>query len=558
MNRFYLLTLILFSIIGTSCVQESARSSSAIINQVAGSGRGIPNDPNDNGLCSEFWDVSGEEQACVSECGALSQLATQDEIDDVIFLVNRDFSPADAEVIIANINNAQGVCIASNPRPTDQIEIDSNFCACKDGKSDLINNCQSICNGKPNTTTSVLYGSATPTGADVLFNPELGNLENWCTAPLVGSETPGCALELISGNDTVTIDVSVSGNNFQANLTDVDVPYGRTFIARIIESQSDSNAVTSTFQIRRYQDTGDSDETLFKVMPISQYNCISVAGTLEQGTGDFNYDRYIKTHYYFASSSTPPAIPDTVVPPILCHDINENGTKDSALFPRLGLRPIHFALWNVSDIRFVDLDNNGFPDINDTIEASLATTGDNVVGRQIFNLLQWPNMPGISGLTPSGNPNLGIFMQPWLDENNNGYCPDEDDLTTGDNNVFRELGKYVGDTEAIYIAESEFVQNPDGSNITDVMIMRQTDLEKIWFYFEKGQHLFPDTFTVNNKTIHYYWPIDFDNPHTRKSDSLLYTVKFPSNIGQSGASSGLPNTINPPDKRFGCVPKYAD
>lgn len=539
---------------GSSCVQESARSSSAIINQISGSNNGPPPAT----FCEDFWDVTSTPQACVSECSALTKIADEDELQDILFVINRDFNATDAEFIINNIESAVGVCVAKNPRPTDQIEVNSDFCACKDGKSDLINNCQSVCSSKPNTSTSVLYGSVTLTGADVLFNPELGSLENWCTVPLVGSETPGCALELISGNDTKTIDISVSGNNFQANLSDLDVPYGKTFIARIIESQSGSNATTKTFQLYRYQEEDNDDETLLKVMPISQYNCISVAGTEDQGSGNFNFDRYIKTHYYFASSSTPPAIPDTVVPPVLCHDINEFGTKDSALHPRLGLRPIHFALWNVSDIRFVDLDRNGFPDLNDTIEAALARTGDNVVGRQIFHLLQWPNMPRITGLTPSDNPNLGIFMQPWLDENDNGFCPDEDDLSTGSNNVFRELGKYVGETEAVYLAESEFVQNPDGSLITDVMIMRETDLEKIWFYFEKGQHVKPDTFTVNSKTIHYYWPIDEDNPYIRKSDSLLYTIKFPSNIGNAGASSGLPNSINPPDKRFGCVPKYSD
>lgn len=553
--NFTFMTILLLG----SCVQESSRSSSQIINQISGSNNN--NNTQVSQFCTNFWNTFGEEQSCVTVCPDNTKVADQTEVQEVIDAAERDsrFTPDQLETLISNIESAEGVCVQKAPRPSEQYDIASNTCICLNGKSDQLNNCQSICNTKPASNLAVLYGTAEPFGADVLFNPSISSLEGWCTAPLPFSEAPGCSLEIISGNSSRLIDVDVNGNNFTANLNDIDVPYFKTFLARVVENQSGSFATTKTFQIRRKPHEEDNnDQSLLKVMPVSQYNCISVAGTEDQGSGNFEFDRYIKTHYYFASSSTPPAIPDTIVPPVLCHDLNKFGTKDEATFPRLGLRPQHFALWDVSDIRFVDQDNNGFPDINNVIENELAKTGNNVNGRQIFNLLQWPNMPGIPGLSSSENPNLGIFMQPWLDQDNNGYCPDEVDLQIGDNPVFRELGKYIGETEAVYLAESEYIRNPDGSFVTDVMIMRETDLEKIWFYIENQQPVIPDRNTINSRTIYYYWPIDESNPRVRKSDSLLYTIRYPSNIGQAGSSSGLATSINPPDKRFGCVPKSDD
>ena len=85
-------------------------------------------------------------------------------------------------------------------------------------------------------------------------------------------------------------------------------------------------------------------------------------------------------------------------------------------------------------------------------------------------------------------------------------------------------------------------------------------LRKIWFYYENNQHLEPDDFAAENKTIMFYWPPDINDPYVRKSTQYIYTVRSSENIGSGDAngSSDLQTSIRPPDKRFGCVPSLGE
>ncbi len=535
-----------------SCVEEVGRKGRPLIKQFV---------EGEDEICSEAFVT--ETAQCLSVCPSGSHEASSDEVTTALNDINNSGTLTDAskKTYTSNINSAAKVCLPGSGilRPSGQVFIDKGFCACKDGKPIIINNCDSYCATAPTTSTPTLYGRVT-LGPDVELNNDLGNLENWCNQEITGSDYkgPACKLEVFDGASTqyISLNIPADSNSFSASLVDLDE--NKTYVATLVENQSGSDARSDSFQI--YMKTPD-DGTGFvgplKLTSISQYTCVQRPESTE---GDSEYfEDYARLHFYFPNGNRPTSMAPGN-PFVACHDVNQYGQNDSMLFPRLEEIPHHFALWDYTDLRFVDLDQDNSPDINKEIENQLAidygVTGQTI---NLFNLFSWPNRPNADS-TP---PNLGIYMQPWINEQSGrAFCPGQDEYHSNEP-IFKILKELVGvPTEGVYLSEREpeSYTTPDGQTSEkpqDVLIIRENLLKKIWFYIENGTPVKADEVTANNRTIHFYWPAADgvnEDPLTRQSDQSLYTVRAPDSIGKNGETTGLITTHRPPDKRFGCVP----
>lgn len=137
-------------------------------------------------------------------------------------------------------------------RPTNQIEFKNSFCSCKNGKSDIINDCDAFCATKPVTSNAVLYVD-TILGPDITLNSKLGNLYNWCNVMLNGDDiSPQCTLTATDGTNVISgIPISISpwSNSFSAHID--TLPLNKTFILKLVESKTGSNAQSKEIQLRR-------------------------------------------------------------------------------------------------------------------------------------------------------------------------------------------------------------------------------------------------------------------------------------------------------------------
>ncbi len=504
-----------------------------------------------NGCGSDFFVI--EEIACISACAEGTHIATAEELE----IIDAQAS----EEILEVVANSAGVCVSDVEevvRPSDAVIVKNNFCSCINGKPDITANCTSTCAGT-NTTVATLSGSVTVT-EQISLNTAFGSpgtLSGWCTKEIDdGLVAPSCVLEVFDGSSTAQLPITVpnGSNTFSAVLT--SLAFDKTYVARIVEAGSGSGASSSSFQFKRKEQTDDQTfpDGPLKIMPVSQYTCVTRSGKIENGDDLFN--NAARVHYYFPSSDEP-----TAMPPgnnfLICHDINLHGNTDSSLFPRLELIPQHFAVWDQSDIRFVDQNGDSQPDINTIVAQKLKEDHGVTQTTNIFSLFSWPNRPD-SSATP---PNVGFFMTPWINpQTGRGFCPTDTEYN-GTEPLFKVLKEVVGiDTEGIYLAEKEpelIDIDEEGTAVQapqDILIIREGLLKKIWFYYENGVYYTPNQTTAGQKTVRFYWPADTLNPHVKKSDQRLYTVRSPETIGAGGSSTGLSSTLRPPDKRFGCVP----
>ncbi|MCO4754894.1 MAG: hypothetical protein KC478_10465 [Bacteriovoracaceae bacterium] len=511
--------------------------------------------------------ANGDTSVCLNECAEGSHIGDSADLASLQADIDKAETDgtidADTKAFLGNMqSSAQGICFEDKiVRPTGEVFVNRDFCSCLQGKADIINNCESFCAGKPTVSTPTLFGSV-KVGAPIELNGELGNLHGWCSNEITGSDqsAPNCVMEVFDGLSTTTVDFSTfsGSNSFQANLTALEK--NKTYVATIVEKGS--GAKSNEFQIRRVDppDDGTGDTTTpLKIMPVSQYTCLNRTGTLpdttqcgETANGDEIFNCGTREFYYFASNNSPPPMPPGSHF-ILCHD-PQFGTDDSPLFPRLELIPQHIAMWDQADIRFADQNGDSRPDINQLIQDRLATEFNQTRTINIFGLFRWPNKPN-TGSGSATTPNVGFYMQPWIDSiTGRGFCPKQEQYN-GTDPVFKIMKEVVGvDTEGIYIAvkQPEASDQQEGGN--KLQLIREGLLNKIWFYFENGQHFVPDAITSSQKTIMYYWPPDVNDPYVQKSTQKIYTVRAPEDINSAGASSGLVTTVRPPDKRFGCVP----
>ena len=291
------------------------------------------------------------------------------------------------------------------------------------------------------------------------------------------------------------------------------------------------------------------------MFPISQYSCITRSGgTSEEGSF---YRSAARVHYYFPTVNTP-----TALPPgsnfLICHDTQTYGENDSTSYPRLELDSHIFTFWSYNDIRFFDQNKNSKLDIHDILESKLKTIYNVDSELSLFFELPWYNRPSEEGDVA---PKLGYVMQPWIESGTGRtFCPKRDDYH-GHVPIFKLLKDIVGvDTEAIYMSEREpqVLLNEEGEYVaapSDVQLIREGLLKKVWFYFENGVPIKPTEEMAKMRTIMYYHPIDINYPYTKKANQSIYIVRSPQDIGKNlSTNSNTGQSLTPADKRFGCIP----
>lgn len=529
--------LVSLGLLLSSCMNDTTRAGKSSITQF---GQG-----NEVGCGDLLFD--GVEGDCVSECREGTTLASEEELEEA----TQDLS----EELLEIINNSKGVCIeelVQIERPDGEVFIKKDHCSCLRGQPDILNNCDAFCASK-DTQVPTLFGSVT-LGPNIALNEELGNLSNWCNREIDDGLTgTNCLLEAFDGTSTRKLDISIpeGANTFSSVLSALDLD--KTYIMRIVEQTS--GAQSDPFQIIRkdHDDSSSGPQGPLKIMPISQYTCVLRSAT--QIDQDFFFENAIRQHFYFASNESPPSLSPELTPLVTCHDPT-TGVNDGPLKPRLELIPQDFAVWDLSDLRFVDVDpQDNSPDINTMIQERLVKEFDVDAEVNLFGLLSWPNTPD----PEIGAQNLGIFMQAFVNpETGRAFCPGEDEYYS-DDPVFQILKEVVGvPTEGLYLAEKEpealFDEDGQVEDVPrDTIIIRENLLKKIWFYYENEKHFVPDERTANTKTIRFYYPPDTDDPYVKKSTQRVYTIRSPQQLDQS-ANLGLPTSIPIPDKRFGCVP----
>jgi hypothetical protein len=453
-------------------------------------------------------------------------------------------------------------------RPTNQIFITNDFCACLEGEANILNNCTNFCASRPASETTSLSAFLfvnTTLGVDIVNNESLGNLQNWCTVELAGEPTkPDCKLQLTDPAGTIQLlNVSFGSNNsFKSEITNIETNV--TFVASLIETQS--GAVSQSFQFRRINSDDDPIiEGLLKIMPITQYTCISRSGSTDSFGSD-NFDLAIRTHFYFPENNEPAPLPP-ISNFLFCHDIEFHNTlTDSAIYDRLEEVPGQFLLWDQSDVRFFDLDGLGGLDVNQYVKNRLQVDfGLTNFTTDVFSEFRYPNRPPnqVTDATPdtqgpaSDNtpPLSGFFLIPWINPDDGSiFCPNDSDLN-GEQAQFRVLSELIGPTEGIYMGEKETEVFADGSvSPQDIILIREGLLRSIWFYIQNEQHIEANDLTSTQRTIHFYWPPDISFPRIKKSYQKRYTVRYPSEIGAQDGRFENRQQFTPPDKRFGCVP----
>jgi len=531
----------------------------------AGRSQVIPFNPATAGLCQDFIDP--EAKTCSTECDLTqNHVADRDERLKLEQELEESLANAPQEEQDFRLNNfksAKEICVAGvlTSRPDNAVFINSDFCSCLNGRTEIINlGCEQKC--ASTTEGPTLYASVS-VDSRISENPEMKNLNGWCSNELTNDPaqgvSPSCVFEVKDARG-VTQDLnleSLSGNNFTVNVNSLTI--GRTYMGRLVEKGTNTtNPASSSIQINR----GTPPEAVppfpgvLRVTPISQYTCITRVGANDPQSATFFYDNSARLHFYYNDRERPATRPPD--PNLFCHDIENLGIVDRPTFPRLELIPEAYTLWDTTDIRFSDVNGDGKMEINEMIEKQISRLfGITPPTIDYFVPFQWPNGPQVEG--GGSIPTLGYMMRVFVNpQTGRGKCPTQEDYAGADPS-FVVLGQYVGvDTEALYIAlrQKRNLTEDDGTTTEapdDVLLIRQSLLEKIWWYQEGNLQVEPDETTAGQRTIFFYYPPDPLHPYIQKSYQELYTVRDRRALSggtEDETAGGLPSY----DKRFGCVP----
>ncbi len=420
-----------------------------------------------------------------------------------------------------------------------------DFCSCINGKSDIVGSCDSFCALKPISSNPVLYVN-TLMGAEVLANPKLGNLYNWCTVQLANDQTtPQCMLQVSDGVNVQSLPISMSqnSNSFTANIS--TLAKNRTWIMKVVEQSSGAQSKESQF--RRKEQTAPQDGAL-KVMPINQYTCLTFGGKVNEA-GEIIREGFARVFYYFPNNVIPAPMPPNGGS-IVCHDEQVHGQEDSVEYERLETIQGHLNLFDPGDLRFRVRPGSSKQEMNAILETRLLLEFNITATLDLFSLISFPVSPRF----PKGS-SLGYVLFPFENpETGKAFCPKVADYS-GHQPLFKLLGDYMGDTEGLYLSESETVIPIHGGHRTiyNTMFVDETTLKASAFYIENGKKVRADENSLHEKTIYYYWPTSKVVDPLTASGRKLFTVKFANEI-----NGNLPSSIfseRTSDKRIGCIPK---
>lgn len=506
---------------------------------------------------------------CVSTCDEGYHPATTLELSetkkDLVANAGSTYDGVDTAVILERVNNSMNICLEDiivQVRPTNDIKIKDDFCACANGKSDLINNCDAFCATKPKTADSILYVNTTM-GPLTSGNTNLGNLHNWCTVQFEEDDgKPQCMLEAFDGDNTarLTVNTAAKSNSFNANINSLGK--NKTWVLKLVETGTGPDAQTQEFQIRRKMQGVDPGSPVgaLKITPITQYSCLNYGATVDE-KGVISRTNYTRVFYYYTSDNMPAAMsaPTTGSTSLtVCHDEIKNPGNDSSTYPRLETVSGLFTMWDKSDVRFVAKEANGGKlTIDKIIEDRLVLeAGMDYANQNLFTQISYANRPTTS-TSGTANVPLGFMMTYWTDsDSGRAYCPTTTHYTSGDA-LFKILGDYLEDTEGLYLGERDPVDINTGTSVKTVygtMFITESVLLKYGFYINNGTKVKANENTIHNKTIHYYWPINPDADPMIQGTRSLFTVRSPDTLA-GGTPTGVATREGSSDKRIGCVPK---
>jgi hypothetical protein len=456
-------------------------------------------------------------------------------------------------------------------RPDNAVFWKSDFCVCKDKKPVSYGNCGAICSNKDTKGAEILYGNFTVTEAISMSG--LNNLQAWCQTPLPNDESnPECELQAKDEDGNITpLDVSFTpnSNSLTSNLQGT-LSYDKTYVLTLVEKVS--GAKSNSIQLVKFSpDTGIPMLGPLKTVPVTQYSCIVRPDPLvDDVTGDVYYENAYRLHFYFV-----PRVPPSPVDPknsiLICHDYMNPlwGIIDREEAPRLEQLPGVFTLWDVTDPRFHDNNNNTFVDVDEAIIQKTRNFGGTLSDNaKFFHEFKWmgpPEVEGQSGNNSNSSQPMGFFMAPWVDQSNyKSYCLTSSHYNS-DNPLFKAFRDIIGvDTEGLYVGEKgpEVIIDGNGnasSGLPDYVLIRETDLKQVWFYLKANVPTAPTEENVIDKAVYFYYPLNKASPFVKSSTQRIYRVKgaWELNGGSNNGStsSGMPSSFPPHDRKLGCIPK---
>jgi hypothetical protein len=431
-------------------------------------------------------------------------------------------------------------------RPTNKMHA-GNFCSCLNGKSDLISDCNDFCSHAPVSSVPTLYLDMT-LDPEIILHPKLGNLYNWCNVQLENDSTaPQCALQATDGVTTLNIpvDVNKNSNSLRANISQLSLD--RTYIFKLIEIKTGSNAQSTEAQLRRMHPRNEEEARAIKIVPLNQYTCLNF-GMVVNGNGGVERTSYARKYYFYAANDLPAPMPPTSGPaPVVCFDEQLHPGDDSQLYPRLETVPYVTALFDNRDPFFLSDGTN--LKINKILERRLLNEYDVSANINLFEMIRFPKKPNAQASS------VGFIMVPF-ESNGTSFCPQFSKFK-GENPLLTLLGDYMDDTEGLYIAEKEgevLKAGPNSKTVFATIFLRETLLKKYGFTIENGVKV--RVSDLHNKPVFIYWPISDSMDPLIQGSRKLFTIKRPDELQEENPSF---NTFayNTSDKKIGCVVKYS-
>lgn len=465
-------------------------------------------------------------------------------------------------------------------RPDNAIKFKTDFCGCKDGKAVTYGNCNSFCSAKNTNGAGILYANFNVT-EDISLNSTLTSVKGWCNIALPDEPTnPRCALKAKDddGNE-VLLDVETGSNNNALTINIDKLSEDKIYVLTLVETVS--GAKSDSIQIVKYSsDLPISILGPLKNAPVTQFTCLKRPASPDVETNFLYYDSAFRIHFYFL-----PRIPPNPIPPgtdLVCHDfLNTNyGLIDDILYPRLEQIPGIFNLWDKTDPRFYDNDGNGKTDINELIIQKAKSFANITLPSTINFFMPFEvSIPTVTSESGSGNNSgsststptsqiLGYYMLPWIDPTTyRSYCLNSSHYNSS-NPLYKAMRDIIGvDMEGIYVGKKapEVVYDRLNNVVTgpdDYLLIRETDLKQVWFYFKNGVPTVPSDSITYSDPVWFYYPLNKASPFVKSSTQRLYQITGSSelrdqNISQNASTSTGLSTLYPPhDNKIGCIPKF--
>ena len=98
---------------------------------------------NKNG-CGDKFLIYKAPDTCTTACSTGTHLATAEELSEV----KTELVASGNTSLLTIVNGSANICVDDvivEARPTNAIDIKSDFCSCINGKSDIINDCEAFC-----------------------------------------------------------------------------------------------------------------------------------------------------------------------------------------------------------------------------------------------------------------------------------------------------------------------------------------------------------------------------------------------------------------------------